>query len=144
MVRVNGPHELRGGIELQPPSAMANPAAEVVGGEFDAVAAERDLPTRGRLQRFAVLQAKLERQARLVGGAASARDDKTERQRRLRGLGDVEFAEESVIGEREAVLLRSHIEAGGDGHVDDLPEQVLGKSSQLGLSLGIGGGNNEV
>ena len=56
-------------------------------------------PYRG-LERFAVLQAKLERQARIVGGTASTGDRKAEGQGSLGWLRHVKFAEESVVGER--------------------------------------------
>src|SRR5678809_1260879 len=100
MVRVDGPHQARGGVELQPTPVMANPAAEVIGRKFDAVTAERDLPARPGLQYFAMLQAELERQARIVGRAASTGDQKTELESRVGRLRHVKFAEESVVGKR--------------------------------------------
>src|SRR5438132_10896897 len=142
MVRVDRPHEPRSGVELQAPTVMANPTAEVVGGEFDAVTAECDLPARRSLQRFTVLQAKLERQARVVGGTASTGVRKVKGQCRLGWLRYVKFAEESVVGEREPVLLLAHVQTTADGHVNYLPEQLFRKSSQLGLALGIGARDN--
>src|SRR6266852_7981555 len=84
---------------------------------------------------------------------ASTGNRKAKGQGRLGWLRHVKFAEESVVGEGEAVLLLAHvilahvmlthIQTAADGHVDHLPEQLLRKSSQLGLMLGIGAGDDQ-
>src|SRR5205823_188319 len=110
--------------------------------------AEHNLPARRGFQHFSVLQAKLDRQARIVSRTASTGDRKAKGQGRLGWLRYRKFAEESVVSEREAVLLLAHIilthiQTAADGYVGHVPEQLFRKGCQLRLAFGIGAGDDQ-
>ena len=64
-------------------------------------------------------------------------------QRRRRRLRYVEITKESVVGEREPVLLLAHFETAADGHMEHLPEELLRKSGQFWLSFRIRSGDDQ-
>ena len=141
--RVNGPRQPGGGIDPQRPTAVAEPAADLVRAEFDPLLAQDDLGLRG-FQRLARLQAELQVELRLLEPApARLGNGEAERQagrgrRRYLGLG-----EEGVVAQPQPVAGVVHAEPAAERDRRHPVLDPVHEGGQLGLVLGVGPGHDQ-